>query len=37
MAIALFNAAFLLGSMAIDWGSRYRLKHPHPETEPGAV
>lgn len=37
MAIALFIAAFLLGSLAIDMGSRYRLKHPHPETEPGAV
>lgn len=33
MAIVLYVAAFFIGSISINMGSRYRLKHPHPEQE----
>ncbi|MGJ4850445.1 MFS transporter [Bacillota bacterium Meth-B3] len=33
MAIALFVAAFVIGSIAMDMGRKYRQQHPHPEAE----
>jgi MFS family permease len=33
MAIGLYGAAFLIGSLAIQMGHQYKQKHPHPETE----
>jgi len=33
MAIVLYVAALLIGSIAIDMGHKYKAKHQHPETE----